>query len=144
MAAPRIVLGVLNISADPHPAGIYRRLFEENAERGIRLWGNDWAKITRPVNRETDPPSFYGRILVWTEINKDGKWLDQNTDKEATASEKDKIAIPDNLDPNFRSFNFVFLEERHLLILEYENELREHFGPQRAERLFVRADPRRC
>lgn len=131
-------MGAVNIAADPHPTGIYRRLFRQVAERPIRLWGNDWAKITVPADRETAPPSFYGRVLVWTEIDKEGKWLDQRTDKEATVDEKQKIQIPDNLDPNFRSFNFVFLEERHLLILEYRNELGEHFGPQRAERFFSR------
>lgn len=135
---PRIAVGAINISADPHPPGIYRRLFDENADRGVNIWGSDWAKITIPIDRETARPSFYGRVLVWTEIDKDGKWLDQKTDKEATSTEKQKIQIPDNLDPNFRSFNFVFLEDRHLLILEYRNELGEHFGPKRAERFFAR------
>jgi hypothetical protein len=40
------------------------------------------------------------------------------------------------LDPNFRSFNFVFLEDRHLLIIEFKNELGEHFGSARALKLF--------
>ena len=135
---PRITIGALNVSADPHPTGIYRRLFEQVAEQGVQVWGNDWAKITAPADRETKPPSFYGRVLVWTEIDPDGKWLDQSTDKEATPAEKRKIQIPDNLDPNFRSFNFVFLESRHLLVLEYRNELGEHFGSMRAERFFTR------
>jgi hypothetical protein len=135
---PTILVGALNISADPHPAGIYRRLFQQVAEQAISVWGPDWAKITPPIDRQTKPPSFYGRVLVWTEIDKDGKWLDQRTDKEATDTEKQKIQIPDNLDPNYRSFNFVFLESRHLLVLEYRNELGEHFGPIRAERFFSR------
>ena len=133
---PRLTIGALNISADPHPQGVYRRLFQQVTDRPVPVWGRDWAKISAPADRETTPPSFYGRVLVWTEIDKDGKWLDQTTDKEATATEKQKIQIPENLDPNFRSFNFVFLENRHLLILEYRNELGEHFGPKRAERFF--------
>lgn len=135
---PRLTIGALNVSADPHPTGVYRRLFQQVAEQGMQVWGNDWAKITAPVDRETNPPSFFGRVLVWTEIDREGKWLDQSTDKEATPAEKSKIQIPDNLDPNFRSFNFVFLERRHLLILEYRNELGEHFGSKRAERFFSR------
>jgi Domain of unknown function (DUF4747) len=135
---PRITIGALNVSADPHPTGIYRRLFQKVAEQGMQVWGNDWAKITAPADRETKPPSFFGRVLVWTDIDPDGKWLDQRTDKEATPAEKRKIQIPDNLDPNYRSFNFVFLESRHLLILEYRNELGEHFGSKRAERFFSR------
>ena len=131
-------IGALNIVADPHPTGIYRSLFQEVAEQAVQVWGNDWAKITAPDDRGTDPPSFYGRVLVWTEIDRDGKWLDQTTDKEATPAEKKKIQIPDNLDPNFRSFNFVFLEKRHLLVLEYRNKLGEHFGAKRAERFFAK------
>jgi hypothetical protein len=131
-------MGALNIAADPHPSGIYSHLFQQVAELPIRVWGTDWAKITAPADRETTPPSFYGRVLVWTEIDKEGKWIDQDTDKEATATEKRKIQIPDHLDPNFRSFNFVFLQDKHTLVLEYQNEQGEHFGPQRAERFFSR------
>ena len=80
---PRIVLGALNISADPHPTGIYRRLFQAAADKAIHLRGHDWAKITAPQDRETDPPSFFGRILVWTEIDKDGRWLKQDANREA-------------------------------------------------------------
>ena len=134
---PTITIGSINISVDPHPPGIYRRLFQQVADKGVLIWGSDWAKITVPQVRETKPPSFYGRILVWTEIDKDGKWLNQEKNKEATPAEKAAIQIPENFDPNFRSFNFVFLEERHLLVLEYKNELGEHFGAARAEKLFM-------
>jgi len=133
-----ITMGALNIAADPHPPGIYRRLFEVAANVPIRLWGSDWAKITPPVDRETSPPSFYGRVLVWTEIDREGKWLNQAEDREATSLEKRNILIPEDLDPNFRSFNFVFLEHRHVLVVEFQNELGEHFGAQRAEKLFTR------
>lgn len=133
---PRLEIGAINIAADPHPEGIYRRLFQKVADRSIPIWGNDWAKITAPQDRETNPPSFYGRILIWTEIDKDGKWLNQETDKEATPTEKSAIQIPNTLDPNFRSFSFVFLEDRHLLVLEYRNEAGEKFGSVRAEKLF--------
>lgn len=133
---PRITLGALNISADPHPEGIYRRFFAAAANRVVHLRGSDYAKITEPQDRGTDPPSFYGRVLVWTEINKDGKWLNQKKNEEATPAEKAKIQIPEDIDPNFRSFNFVFVENAHRLVLEYENELGQHFGPKSADRVF--------
>jgi hypothetical protein len=134
---PRITIGALNVSADPHPVGIYRQLFEQATNHSVHLSGSDWAKITEPQDRESTPPSFYGRILVWTEIDKDGKWLNQENNKEATSREKAAIQIPSTLDPNFRSFNFVFLEDRHWLILELRNELGAHFGPARAEKFFL-------
>jgi hypothetical protein len=135
-STPKITIGAINIAADPHPTGIYWHLFQMVAEKAIPVWGKDWAKITEPQDRDTTPPSFFGRILVWTEIE-DGKWLDQETDKEATPDEKDKIQIPEHLRPNFRSFNFVFLESKHLLVLEYINELGEHFGSKRAQYFFT-------
>ncbi|UFW69199.1 DUF4747 family protein [Bradyrhizobium sp. WU425] len=131
-----IVMGALNIAADPHPAGIYRRLFAAAADVPVKIWGSDWAKITPPVDRESEPPSFYGRILVWTEIDRQGKWLNQAEDREATPTEKRDIQIPDDLDPNFRSFNFVFVERKHLLVVEFQNELGENLGARRAEALF--------
>jgi hypothetical protein len=69
-------------------------------------------------------------------IDKDGKWLNQDKNVEATPEEKSKIQIPEGIDPNFRSFNFVFLEDKHLLVIEYENELGQHFGPKSAQRVF--------
>jgi hypothetical protein len=133
---PRVVLGALNIAADPHPEDIYRRLFQAAANREVHLRGSDYAKVTAPQDRETDPPSFYGRVLVWTEIDKNGKWLNQKKNEEATSEDKAKISIPEGIDPNFRSFNFVFLEKQHLLVLEYQNELSQSFGPKSAERVF--------
>jgi len=134
--SPRIVMGALNISADPHPPGIYRRIFTEVAGVKQQIHGADWGKITEPQDRETTPPSFYGRVLLWTEIDRDGKWLHQEQDREATPTEKRNIVIPNELDPNFRSFHFVFFEDRHLLVVEFQNELGERFGAARARKLF--------
>jgi hypothetical protein len=133
---PTITLGAVNIAADPHPTGIYRRLFAAAANRVVHLRGSDYAKITAPQDRDTDPPSFYGRVLVWTEIDKNGKWLNQKKNEEATPEEKAKIQIPDDIDPNFRSFNFVFIDEKHRLVLEYRNELGQSFAPKSAEHVF--------
>jgi hypothetical protein len=138
VANPKIVLGALNISADPHPPGVYRQLFTAVANRPVQIWGPDWGKISEPQDRETDPPSFYGRVLVWTEIDPRGRWINQDKNREATEEEKKNISIPENIDPNFRSFNFVFLERRHVLVIEYRNELGQHFGAQRAERFFTK------
>src|SRR5579871_90778 len=97
----KIVLGAINISADPHPTGIYRRLFDAAGNAPVHLGGSDWAKITSPQDRETDPPSFFGRVLVWTEIDKVGPWIKQDENREATREEKSAIRIPNDLDPNF-------------------------------------------
>ena len=54
---PTITLGALNITADPHPAGVYRQLFTAAANKEVHLRGSDYAKITEPQDRGTSPPS---------------------------------------------------------------------------------------
>jgi hypothetical protein len=140
MASSRIEVGALNIVASPHPQGIYRRILSEVANKEVHLWGSDMAKITQFQELEDRPNLLYGRILVWAEIDIDGKWLNKKKNVEATLAEKKKIAdaIPPDFEPNFRSFNYVLIEEKHRLVVEYRNELGQSFGPSRAERLFER------
>jgi hypothetical protein len=101
----RIVVGALNIAASPHPPGIYGRLLELSAETSIHLAGSDWAKRTKAERRDANV--LFGRILVWTEINKSGAWLNTTKNQKATPDEKDKIAIPNDIKPNFKGFYFA-------------------------------------
>jgi hypothetical protein len=132
--ATRIVVGALNIAASPHPSGIYQRLFELSAETPIHLAGSDWAKITKVEPRGANV--LFGRILVWTEIDKNASWLNTTKNKEATADEKDKIAIPEDIRPNFKGFYFAINTANHLLLVEFRNEFGHSFGSKRAERFF--------
>jgi Domain of unknown function (DUF4747) len=140
MATTKIEVGALNIVASPHPAGIYRRILTTIANKEVPLWGMDRAKITEFQEIEDKPNLLYGRVLVWGEIDKEGKWLNKNKNVEATPEEKRRIAeaIPEDYEPNFRSFYFIFIEDRHRLIFETRNDLGQHFAPSRAERMFQR------
>lgn len=133
-------IGALNITASPHPPGIYRQLLTAVADKEVSIWGSDRAKITQPGPFEDHADWLYGQILIWAEIDTKGKWINKTKNKEATPEEKRKAveALPADLEPNFRSFNFIFLEKKHRLVLEYRNELGQHFGPQRAEKFFER------
>lgn len=133
-----IVVGAINVVATPHPSGVYVRILQKAADHEIRIWGRDYAKITRPEARKNDDNIYCGRILVWTEITKDGPWLDKKKNDEASEEEKKKIQIPPQLEPNFRSFNYALNVSKHKIIIEYENDFRERFGPTRAEKLFSR------
>lgn len=131
---PRIVVGALNIAVSPHPAGVYEQLIEFSAERSVSLAGSDWAKITRAERRNGNV--LFGRILVWTEIDKDSSWLNTSKNIEATEDEKDKIEIPPDIKPNFKGFYFAFGIDNHILLIEFRNELNQRFGPRRAHRFF--------
>jgi hypothetical protein len=137
-ADAKILIGALNIAANPHPAGIYRRLFDLVADREIPLHGSDWAKITLAKAIEDRPTLWVGNVLVWAHIDKDGKWLNKKRNAEATAADKDKIVLPPDIEPNFRSFNYAFDEKKHWLVVEFRNELGQTFGPSRAEKFFTR------
>jgi hypothetical protein len=134
--SPRITIGALNISASPHPAGVYREALQTVADREVRIGGNDWAKITQPGPLDDRPDWLFGQILVWTRIDKAGRWLNKRRNREATPEEKGSIALPGELEPNFRALDFIFIEPRHRLMLQYRNEMGDHFGPKRAEKLF--------
>jgi Domain of unknown function (DUF4747) len=138
MAVPVLDVGAINISASPHPEGIYRRALLAVADKEVRIYGSDWAKITDPGPFDDHPDWLFGQILVWSQIDPNKPWLNKQKNTEATAEEKQKFfkALPAYIEPNFRAFNFIFLEKRHRLVLEYRNELGDQFGPERAKRLF--------
>lgn len=133
----RIQLGAINISASPHPPGIYENLFRAAAGRHINLSGSDMAKISKPTQRKNFPGILFGRILVWTPIDRRGKWLNTKTDAELTAEEKRGLALPDAAEPNFRTFYYGFRLRDHRLILEFRNSDGHGFGAARAESFFL-------
>jgi hypothetical protein len=135
---PKIQVGALNVAASPHPTGVYRRLLDSAAEVEVHLHGSDWGKITSVTPLEDRPELLVGRVLLWAHIDKDGKWLNKKKNVEATADEKKRIVLPPDIEPNFRSFYFVFHEPKHRLVVEFRNELDQTFGPSRAEMFFAR------
>lgn len=135
MALDTVEAYALNIAANPHPAGVYIRSLNRASELIIKVRGSDYARITKP--KQEDERFYSGRVLVWTEIDLKGRWLD--TSKEDVLSERVKrtIRIPTEAKPNYRVFNYVFDEKRHILYFESRNEFNEHFGPTVGRRLFV-------
>jgi hypothetical protein len=136
----RIEVGALNIVASPHPKGIYVKILKQVANKEVVLWGSDQAKIT-PIDEIEDRPGLWlGRVLLWAEIDTEGDWINKEKNVRATPEEKRQIAeaIPEEFEPNFRSFWFVLIEDKHRIVIEYMNELGQHLAPSRAERLFLR------
>jgi len=140
MTQSKIEVGALNIVTTPHPRGIYRDLLRTVADKEVELWGSDRAKITQFQELEDRPDFLYGRILVWAEIDTEGQWLNKEKNVEATLEEKQIIAeaLPENYEPNFRSFYFIFIESRHRLVFETRNDLGQHLAPSRSQRIFER------
>jgi hypothetical protein len=125
-------IGEINISASPHPPGIYRAALEKAANNGVQIFGSDWAKLTPATEQE--PGVLVGRVLVWTKIDKEGDWVNLEKNQKASDIDKKKIVLEPAIQPNYKSFQWAFIEKRHLMFIEYRNELRQGFGPKRVER----------
>ncbi|WP_424627563.1 DUF4747 family protein [Bradyrhizobium sp. SYSU BS000235] len=133
-------VAALNIVASPHPSGIYPELLRAAAGAEIPIWGSDYAKITSPLRIEDRPGLYTGQILVWAQIDTNGRWLNKRKDVEATAEEMQEIeeALPPDFEPNFRRFTYLLDESEHLLLIEVRNEFGHNLSPHRAERFFFR------
>lgn len=127
----------LNIVASPHPSGIYVDFLRRASKFYAQVRGSDFAKITTPTRHRDHAGLYYGRILVWTEINQKGKWLNLLEEDELPKKIWDQIKIPEGAKPNFRVFNYVLNENNHTLYFEGRNEFGETFGPTIGRRLFT-------
>ncbi|CAA2144475.1 hypothetical protein MBLL_03598 [Methylobacterium bullatum] len=126
-----------NIAAAPHPTGIYVDSLRRASRFYSQVRGHDFAKITSPTRHRDHPGMYFGRILVWTEINQKGKWLNLIEEDELPKKLWDQINIPDGAKPNYRVFNYVFDENSHTVYFEGKNEFGESFGPTTGRRLFA-------
>lgn len=140
MADTTIEVAALNIVASPHPPGMYFRLLQHVAGKEVPLWGSDRAKITEPRPIDGRPDDFFGEILIWAHIDTDIPWINKDTDTEATEEEMQPVvdALPDNLEPNFRPFNYVLNVAEHIVLFEIRNEAGQRLSPIRAKRVFDR------
>ncbi|WP_425907621.1 DUF4747 family protein [Nitrobacter sp. TKz-YC02] len=125
----------INIVANPHPRGIYEHILREASRRGARARGSDYAKLTKPADEGNG--IFTGRILVWTEIDMEGKWLDVLSEKDLPPDIRRKINIPENAKPNYRTFWYCFDEHKHTFYYEARNEFSQHLGPTTARRILA-------
>jgi hypothetical protein len=127
---------ILNVSANPHPGGIYVALLRRAADFIVSARGAENAKITAP-DRDIRVGRYYaGLIFLWTEIDLKGRWLDIQREEELSPEEKAAIRIPPTAKPNFRTFNYVLDNERHLVYIETRNEFGQSLGASVARRIF--------
>jgi hypothetical protein len=138
MAEKRIDVAALNITASPHPPGAYVRLLQFVSGREIPLWGSDRAKITEPRPIDGRPDDFYGEILIWAHIDTESPWINKDTDTEASDEDMEAVvaALPENLEPNFRTFTYVLNQAAHVLVFECRNDQSQRLAPKRAAKLF--------
>ncbi|MCI2395338.1 DUF4747 family protein [Aliiroseovarius sediminis] len=109
---------VLNVAANPHPDGIYHKIFSKAAEAEGRPYGRNWfAKVGKPSPSQDG--FFHGRIAIWHELK--GKAI------ETSSLERQDLASLLNDDAEgfgfpSKVFSFTFREADHLLFCEFKND----------------------
>lgn len=125
----------VNVAAHPHPAGVYLELLQKAAETQVNYWGDHYAKISPPMEREA---GFYqGRLVTWTAINRDEPAVDTQRLEEVDWEDLD-LAIPENLGFNGRIFFYSFRERDHTMFVEVKNEFGKRVSPKRVEKILFR------
>lgn len=135
MASKYVELGGLNLDVDPHPYGVYSQTLNAGASLVVRARGSDFAKISSLVPVEGHEGIFHGRILIFTDIDMDQPWLDLQSETELQDEIKNKINIPENAKPHYRSFDFILNDSTHQLWFETRNLSKETLGPSTAKRI---------
>ena len=123
----------INVAANPHPPGVYQSIFTEAALSPVRYWGDHYATISKPVVVEEG--FFQGRLVAWTQINKDEPAVNLEMLTEVDLSDLD-LQLPDNIGFNGRIFLYSFREMDHKLFVEVKNEFGKRLSPQRVEKIF--------
>lgn len=113
--------GVINVVAQPHPAGTYRRAFEAAGELsdGVAFFGDSYARLSPPT-RERDG-IFRGRLAVWMEIDQSEPIIFKGSLEQALLADTD-FNVPSEVGFNSKVFYFAFREADHTLFLELEND----------------------
>tara|TARA_R110002124_G_scaffold16882_7_gene71444 strand:- start:10316 stop:11185 length:870 start_codon:yes stop_codon:yes gene_type:complete len=125
----------VNVAANPHPDGVYLALLQKASESEVKYWGDHYAKISSPVEREN---GFYqGRLVTWTAINRDEPPVDTQLLEEVDWDDLD-LDIPANLGFNGRIFFYSFRNRDHTMFVETKNEFGKRVSAKQVEKILFR------
>lgn len=127
--------GALNIVAQPHPVGVYRRIFDAAAllTSGARFHGDNFARISRLA--DDDRGFLKGRLAIWTEIDPREPVINKATLDQSILSDSD-LSFQSEIGFNSRVFNFIFREQKHEVVVELRNDLGSSISIGRAKLAF--------
>ncbi|MEH6718864.1 MAG: DUF4747 family protein [Aurantimonas endophytica] len=129
----RLEYCVLNIAASPHPEGIYIDLLKQAATNQVKYWGDRYATISAPQERENG--YWQGRILTWDNIDFSEPGIDTGALKEVDVSGFGDT-LPPNIGFNGRVFLYTLRVSDHRLFVETMNDLGKTLSPRQAGKIF--------
>lgn len=125
---------LLNVVAQPHPTGVYRKLFESAAKRdAVKFRSDRHVRISRITDSEEG--IFRGRLAMWTEIDPNSPSVNKTSLEEKTLKEAG-IELPANIGFNSAIFYFAFREADHALYIELSNDEGRTTTPATARNAF--------
>ncbi len=137
MTVPKFVEAYsLNVAANPHPPGVYIRALDRASAILVKVRGSDSAKITKPKKDDRNDDFYVGRILVWTETDWKGRWLDLEKEDALPPEVKKKVVVETTAKPNYRVLQYAFDNINHTMYFESKNEFGQNFGATTGRRLF--------
>lgn len=140
----KLIIGAINITIQPHTPEKYLSLFKDvfKLQFKVPIAGDQYGMLTRLFKLERDqeePGPITGDIFKFTNIDKNARWVNLETNDFATDDDKVGVTIPDNLKPNSSRFSYIFFPKQHLFFYEgyYDgNSLGASTAEKFVERLF--------
>jgi len=124
----RISAMALNIRIrSSHNPDSYVRLLEDihkyhfSEKVPTRIRGDQYAVLGKPrINSRSSGAiaGVHGDIHRFTQIDKDSRWYNYLTSKEAEELDTKAISVPDHLKPNYRSFYYEFFPSNHRMVVQ--------------------------
>jgi hypothetical protein len=125
MSNKKIIVGVINITIQPHKPEMYVSLFKDanRLKRPIRIKGDQHALLAGVyrLHREDDDKKVYtinGDIRKFTAIDPEADWINTSTGTFAPAESIADLNLPDEWKPNGSRFSYIFYPQEHLFFYE--------------------------
>lgn len=134
-----VLLGVLNITIQPHTPDKYIELFYDvfNQKCIKKYYGDRRGIISRlrDISGDVSAKALQGEISIFTEIDVDGSWFDIESLDEVEGVDIKEINLPERFRPNLARCLFVFDAIHHKLYFENKSFNGDYFGCKNIERL---------
>jgi len=115
----RVKVGEISVVAHPHDdPDTYPELFKrltDSTSRPNTKYSNNRSVEFADLEKVAGADVYTGAIYIYSGIDFDEPWYNKPNKREATNEELDKINIPNELNPEFRKFGFVFVVDSHRL-----------------------------
>jgi hypothetical protein len=131
---PHLIFHALNISAHPHPGGVYRELFQRFSGKRVKYFGDKLATFSKPS--EIEKGVFQGYIITWTEIDQTQPMIDTILLETPKEDKILKLNIPNDIGFNSQAFHYAFRIADHVLVFESRNYDGGTLSAHNAEKIF--------